>query len=318
MSVKELHIKILDPFIYETVTALEKMTGLRARPDEAFVEKLDSFSFKGYAVAAETTGKLEGVVLMHHYVETAVGIGNTVRQKLLGVTGAEDHITDDLEEALSEWCNTSIGLATRALAKSNLGIRFKPPYFIRDTAMMQELLDGVTEIISVPIHVDNLGRFYFNYLIKASAEQGNNAISQHEKVLIVDDMKMIRASLKRYLKTLGYENVVEASDGEEAIRVYAREKPAIVFMDVVMPKMTGNKALAKIRATGSQTPIVMLSSVTDQELIGECERHGISGYIIKPLTLETGPEIMKTYLMGKTDAPEVGRACTDQHSEMLE
>jgi CheY-like chemotaxis protein/CheY-specific phosphatase CheX len=318
MSVTQLHIKILDPFIDETVKAIEKMTGLTATPGEAFIDQVDKFSFKGYAMAAETTGKINGVILMHHYIETALDIGNMVRQKLLGITTTEDQITQDLIEALTEWCNTSIGRATRVLAESNLGIRFKPPYFISDTGMMRDVLEGVKEIISVPIHIENLGRFYFNYLIKASGAERRNAISQHEKIMVVDDMKMIRDSLKRYLKILGYENVVEAADGEEAIIMHAKERPAMVFMDVVMPKMTGNTALARIRSTGSQTPIVMLSSVADQELIRECERHGISGYIVKPLTMETGPDVLKTFLTGENNASTDSNASTHHLAETVD
>lgn len=296
MPITELHVKILNPFVRKTVMAIEKMTGLTAQAGEAFTDDVDGFNFKGYAVAAETTGRIEGVILMHHYTETAVAIGNRVTHMLLGVTSEEDHITDDLAEALSEWCNTSIGRATRELAISNMGIRFKPPHFIRDTGRMQGLLQGVKEIITVPIHVDGLGRFYFNYLIKGYPMDRRAMVPPDAKIMVVDDMKMVRASLKHYLRTLGYENVVEAADGEQAIAVHAREKPAIVFMDVVMPNMTGDEALARIRAGGSQTPIVMLSSVADQELIRQCESHGISGYIVKPLTNDTGPQILKPFL----------------------
>lgn len=318
MPVTELHVKILDPFVQETVTALEKMTGLAAQPGDAFTDKVDSFSFKGYAVAAETSGKINGVVLMHHYIETALGIGNKITHSLLGTPSAEERITDDLAEALAEWCNTSIGRATRALAISNLGIKFKPPYFVHDTAAMRNLLQGVTEIISVPIHVGDLGRFYFNYLIKSYAGEQSNVIAPHEKIMVVDDMKMIRSSLKRYLKTLGYDNVIEAADGNEAVLMHARENPAIVFMDVVMPNMTGDAALAKIRATGSRTPIVMLSSVSDQELIRECEKHNISGYIVKPLTNETGPEILKPFLTHGHAPSTAGRVSADRVAEAVE
>ncbi len=298
MPVTELHVKILDPFINETITAIEKMSGISAQPGDAFTDRVDGFRFKGYAVAAETTGKINGVILMHHYIETALGIGNKVIQMVIGTPSEQTEITDDIAEALSEWCNTAIGRATRGLAESNLGIRFKPPHFVHNSEEMMALLNGVIDIISVPIHVSNVGRFYFNYLIKGYADNQRLLVEPHEKIMIVDDMKMIRTSMKSYLKTLGYENVVEAADGEEAVKLHAQEKPAFIFMDVVMPKMTGNAALAKIRSTGARTPIVMLSSMADQELISECEAHGISGYVIKPLTTVTGPETLKQYLTG--------------------
>ena len=121
-------------------------------------------------------------------------------------------------------------------------------------------------------------------------------IKQTAKILIVDDMKMIRTSLKRFLKTLGYENTVEAENGNDAIQKHLSEKPAIIFMDVVMPELNGNEALRKMRDTDKTTPIVMLSSVSDKKTIGECESLGIEGYIIKPLTAKTGPETLKPFL----------------------
>ena len=306
MSVTELHLQILDPFIQATVTALDKMRGLRAQPGEAFTDDVAGFGFKGYAVAAETTGKITGVILMHHYIETALQLGNRVTQSLLGTPSNEPVITDDLAEALAEWCNTVVGRATRDLAVSNLGIRFKPPYFIRDTAAMQPLLHGVKEIVSVPIHLEGLGRFYFNYLIKGYADERHAMIAPRHKIMVVDDMKMVRTALRRYLAALGYENVIEAADGEEAVRLHDAERPVLVFMDVVMPKMTGNQALTHIRAGGAHTPIVMLSSVADQELIRECEAQGISGYIVKPLTSDTGPQVLKPYL-AQSEVPARGR-----------
>jgi CheY-like chemotaxis protein len=69
-----------------------------------------------------------------------------------------------------------------------------------------------------------------------------------------------------------------------------------MFMDVVMPEMNGNEALKEIRLEDNITPIIMLSSVADDGVIEECKALGIEGYIIKPLTMESGPETLNRYL----------------------
>lgn len=121
-------------------------------------------------------------------------------------------------------------------------------------------------------------------------------IDKEAKIMIVDDMGMIRKSIMKYLSLLGYNNTVEAGNGQEAIDTFKKESPGMVFMDVVMPEMTGDAALEKMREENSDVPIIMLSSVAEKDTIRKCRDLGASGYIVKPLTMETGPEELNKYL----------------------
>ncbi|MCK4950341.1 MAG: response regulator transcription factor [Gammaproteobacteria bacterium] len=121
-------------------------------------------------------------------------------------------------------------------------------------------------------------------------------INKEAKILVVDDMGMIRKSIVKYLSTLGYENIVEAGNGLEAVDAFKQESPEIVFMDIVMPEMTGDEALGKMREINSETPIIMLSSVAEKETIKRCKELGASGYILKALTIETGADELNKYL----------------------
>lgn len=114
--------------------------------------------------------------------------------------------------------------------------------------------------------------------------------------MIVDDMKMIRTAIKKYLTELGYSNFCEAGDGEQALSVYDQEKPNFIFLDVVMPGTTGYDTLKLIREKDKTTPIVMLSSVAEESVIQDCEKEGILSYIIKPLTVEDGPQKLSEVL----------------------
>jgi CheY-like chemotaxis protein len=295
------HIKMnmLKPFIDETVKSLEEMADLKAHAGEAFIDSVENFRFKGYAIAAKTYGKLEMVILLHNYSETALAIGNRLRSHILNETNELPEINEEMQSALAEWGNTTIGRSTQSLEALKLGIRFEPPYFILNTENMEHLLKNVKDIISVPVHIDNVGRFYLNLLMinsKAGGIKDAPKIQRNEKILVVDDSRFIRISIKRFLSSLGYENIVEAANGVEAVRMHAKEKPAIIFMDIVMNEMIGDEALEKIRETDSDTPIVMLSSVNDHTMIDRCDRIGASGYIVKPLTAEDGPERLKEFL----------------------
>lgn len=121
-------------------------------------------------------------------------------------------------------------------------------------------------------------------------------LAKTAKIMVVDDMKMMRTSLRTFLHSLGYENIVEAVDGQDAIEKHAMEEPKFIFMDIVMPNITGNEALRHIRGHDKTTPIVMLTSVSDEALIKECESLGITGYLLKPLTRDTGPQALASML----------------------
>lgn len=300
MSLTKIQQQILNPFVEETLDNLSSMARMGGHVDEAFNDDPQDFRFKGYAICCETTGHIDGVIIMHHYPETAIAMGNAIRECVLGDDEVFDSMNDEMSDALAEWGNTVVGRATKNLAMSRLGISFEAPYFVHDTETMACLLTGVNDIITVPVHIDNVGRFYFNYLIRNVNENAATGAQVNadsgKKILVVDDLKMVRSSMKRYLNKLGYDNVTEACNGAEAVEKFKSEAPDIMFMDIVMPEMNGNEALRKIREQDQTTPIVMLSSVADESVINECEALGIKGYIIKPLTMETGPDTLRKFL----------------------
>jgi two-component system KDP operon response regulator KdpE len=78
-----------------------------------------------------------------------------------------------------------------------------------------------------------------------------------EKILVVDDNRIMRLSLARLLEAELYD-VVLASDGEEALEQYARVSPDLVVMDINMPRMNGLEALRRLREF-SQVPVLILS-----------------------------------------------------------
>jgi len=121
-------------------------------------------------------------------------------------------------------------------------------------------------------------------------------LSTDATIMVVDDMRLIRSAMKMYLKTLGYNNVIEASDGTEALEKYNAEKPGFIFLDVVMPNLTGDEVLKEIRKTDKATPVVMLTSVAEEKTIESCKQNGILGYAIKPINKENGPELLSEFL----------------------
>ncbi len=87
------------------------------------------------------------------------------------------------------------------------------------------------------------------------------------------------------LKVLGYE-VIEATDGEQGVELAKKHKPALILMDIMMPKMDGYAACDAIKkdATTKNIPVVMLTAIDfdlNKVLAGKV---GANGYLTKPVT----------------------------------
>ncbi len=102
----------------------------------------------------------------------------------------------------------------------------------------------------------------------------------NEKILIVDDDKNISELLRLYLQKEGYTTVM-AHDGEEGLKTFEAEKPELVLLDVMMPKMDGWEVCRKIRAN-SNVPIIMLTAKgeTFDKVLGL--ELGADDYVVKP------------------------------------
>ena len=102
------------------------------------------------------------------------------------------------------------------------------------------------------------------------------------KVLAVDDEDDVRRLIQTKLKKAGFE-VVTAINGEEGVEVCKREKPDVVIMDWMMPKMDGPTATAKIKAECHPAPLVLMLTArgTERDVI-EGLGGGADDYIVKP------------------------------------
>jgi CheY-specific phosphatase CheX len=172
MELYQIHTKILTPFMNETVSALQSMAGVEGKIGKSTLESPQEFSFQGFAVAvvAKTYGSIEGKILMHYSDDMALKIGKRVLAGMLGEEPTATKMNDDISEAVTEFANTIIGLATRSLSQSDLRIKFTPPIFVHNENDMEVLMEGVKEILTVPITIPDLGGFSFSYLLHKSVE----------------------------------------------------------------------------------------------------------------------------------------------------
>ena len=113
---------------------------------------------------------------------------------------------------------------------------------------------------------------------------GTTGSAPRARVLVVDDDKAVRESLRRSLQFNGYD-VVLAGDGAEALAVIAGSDPDVVVMDVMMPRLDGLEATRALRTAGNDVPILVL---TARDAVGDRVEGldaGADDYLTKPFAL---------------------------------
>jgi CheY-like chemotaxis protein len=103
-----------------------------------------------------------------------------------------------------------------------------------------------------------------------------------KKILIVDDEPDVLKVESFRVKKLGFD-VVTAVDGEEALAMIKRENPALVLLDLHLPKIGGSEVCARIKADKDLNPIpVILVTASAENLIDTAKLCGADDYLIKP------------------------------------
>ena len=121
------------------------------------------------------------------------------------------------------------------------------------------------------------------------------------RVLLADDHRMLREGLRRSLTDEGFDVVGEADNGEQAVRLVAELSPDVVLMDVSMPEMDGVEATRRIRATGAESRVLMLTMHADKDVLADAIRAGASGYLVKDCSTEEVAEAIRMAASGDTD-----------------
>ncbi|MBV2168981.1 MAG: response regulator [Bdellovibrio sp.] len=100
------------------------------------------------------------------------------------------------------------------------------------------------------------------------------------KILIVDDEALVRRSLSRALKSKGYE-VLEALNGTEGLQSWRDWKPDLVFLDVLMPGMTGPEVLKEI-GSENQAKVILISAFSGEHNMQTAQEMGANLFVPKP------------------------------------
>ena len=108
------------------------------------------------------------------------------------------------------------------------------------------------------------------------------------KVLVVDDMSTMRRIVKNVLKQIGFSDMVEAENGQDALKKLKAGDIGFIVSDWNMPVMQGIDLLRAVRADAElkHLPFLMVTAEAQKDNIIEAVQAGVSNYVVKPFTAE--------------------------------
>lgn len=132
-------------------------------------------------------------------------------------------------------------------------------------------------------------------------------------VLIVDDHQVVRQGLRTFLEL--HEDVVvvgEADDGLTAVEMVRRLEPDVVLMDLVMPRLDGIAATRQVKALGSRTQVIALTSFTEDDKVFPAIQAGASSYLLKDVSPDDLIEAIRAVHRGEARLhPNIARKLMD-------
>lgn len=117
-----------------------------------------------------------------------------------------------------------------------------------------------------------------------------------KNILVVDDLATDRLALIKILKKQGFTNIVEASNGEEGVTKAKAGRPSLVFMDIVMPGISGFQATREIIKHDPSIPVIVVSTKDRAPDKMNANSAGAKGYIAKPISESGVVEMLQKYL----------------------
>ncbi len=107
------------------------------------------------------------------------------------------------------------------------------------------------------------------------------------RIMLVDDSKTMRNIQKNILSSLGFFEIEEACDGQDALSKVAAFNPELLLVDWNMPVMDGITFVKTYRQQGGKTPIIMVTTEAEKARVIEAIKAGVNNYIVKPFTPDT-------------------------------
>jgi DNA-binding NarL/FixJ family response regulator len=118
-------------------------------------------------------------------------------------------------------------------------------------------------------------------------------------VVLADDHVVVREGLRALLERAEFEVIGEAGDGQEAIQLVEKLRPAVAVLDIAMPTLNGIDAAREISRLSPETKTILLTMLTEDQYVLESLRAGVKGYVLKSNSTEELVKAIREVCQGK-------------------
>jgi two-component system, chemotaxis family, chemotaxis protein CheY len=144
--------------------------------------------------------------------------------------------------------------------------------------------------------------FFSNRLVRSAQERTIPLELQERwgmglRVLVVDDSTVMRRIIIRSLNAVGVTDIEEAADGERAIQAFGESSFNLVLTDWNMPRTSGLDVVKAIRATGSEIPIIMVTTEAERARVQDAIAAGVTDYLAKPFEADKLRQKLARYVL---------------------
>ena len=274
------YASFVDEFSKSFLAVLNDMAGIQT--DSCNINSdgpaIDTYA-SPYSVVVPFNDGEEGIegefVLSIQDEESATDLSNTIAQKMeLPLSSQFDEMA---KEVLFEFWNTVVGQAITAWDAMGMSVQFETPFSRAGHGTRKDTKASGDEHYFIGVGCQEkelvVTVAFFEFVPKPL---------EGKKVLIVDDSKVIRIMLSKLFKQEGC-IIHEASNGSEAVQMFHKTRPDLTLMDLVMPELGGLEAIAKIRGSAPNAPIIVLTSTARKAEVLEAAKYRVRGYIRKPV-----------------------------------
>lgn len=118
-----------------------------------------------------------------------------------------------------------------------------------------------------------------------------------KKILVVDDETDFVDAVKIRLEAMGYD-IISAYDGAQCVEKARKEMPALILLDIVMPRSNGFEALSKLKTDSltAQIPVIIITAKSDAEYVLDAGKLGAADYIMKPVSMHSLIDYVRKYV----------------------
>ncbi len=124
-------------------------------------------------------------------------------------------------------------------------------------------------------------------------------MDKQKSLLIADDHALIRNGLRQVIESQNLFDVIEAKNGEEALKLIREKKPDIAILDIEMPKISGFAVAKQVQKERLTINIVFLTMFNDETIFNKAMDIGVKGYVLKENTVTEIMQCIQSVLEGK-------------------